>query len=217
MKLAVICILTLAYLATVHGRIFTRNDLQSTYRKMPANRASQNQVRASLNAGRQRPIFARRGQYERQRVHVPSKTKTPVHPTFAKPLPKPINPRCSQLTQSCLPKEGCCDARASCHCHFFNAICFCRKTSPHHGLGYTHYGQTWKAQNTYSKMCRYNTHLTKECLWPPQLTAPWMGQTIISRYTSGQGSCFNKIQATEILITDNELEGKAKRIWMEVS
>lgn len=140
MKLAVVCILTLMYVAAVHGRIFTRNDLQSTYRKVSANKPAQNQVRTVNAAQRQRPIFARRGQYERQRIHVPAKHKFPVQPTAPKPAVKPPNPRCSQLTQSCLPQDGCCDAWASCHCHFFNAICFCRRTVPLHAP--THHGQT---------------------------------------------------------------------------
>ncbi|XP_020778844.2 agouti-signaling protein-like [Boleophthalmus pectinirostris] len=108
---------------------------------MSSSRPAQNQVRTLNAAQRQRPIFARRGQYERQRVQVPAKPhKFPVGPTVPKPAPKPSPSRCSQLTQSCLPQDGCCDLWASCHCHFFNAICFCRRTTPLHALG--QYGQT---------------------------------------------------------------------------
>uniref|UniRef100_A0A3B4AE11 Agouti domain-containing protein n=1 Tax=Periophthalmus magnuspinnatus TaxID=409849 RepID=A0A3B4AE11_9GOBI len=63
-----------------------------------------------------------------------------MRPTAPKPASKPTTPRCSQLTQSCLPQDGCCDSWASCHCHFFNAICFCRRNTPLPVLG--HYGQT---------------------------------------------------------------------------
>ncbi|KAJ0022662.1 hypothetical protein NQD34_014796 [Periophthalmus magnuspinnatus] len=141
MKLAVLCIVILMYFVAVNGRIFTRNDLQNTYKKISASRPVQNQVRTLNAAQRQRPIFARRGQYERQRIHVPAKpNKFPVRPTAPKPASKPTTPRCSQLTQSCLPQDGCCDSWASCHCHFFNAICFCRRNTPLPVLG--HYGQT---------------------------------------------------------------------------
>uniref|UniRef100_A0AAV2L734 Agouti domain-containing protein n=1 Tax=Knipowitschia caucasica TaxID=637954 RepID=A0AAV2L734_KNICA len=107
---------------------------------MPVRRTVQNQAQTLNAAQRQRPIFARRGQYERQQIHVPVRPKLPVRPAPPKPALKPLSPRCSQLTQSCLPQDGCCDAWASCHCHFFNAICFCRRTTPKHMLG--HYGQT---------------------------------------------------------------------------
>uniref|UniRef100_A0A8C6T1I0 Agouti domain-containing protein n=1 Tax=Neogobius melanostomus TaxID=47308 RepID=A0A8C6T1I0_9GOBI len=71
------------------------------------------------------------------------KPKFPVKPTPPKPAVKPPNPQCSLLTQSCLPQDGCCDAWASCHCHFFNAICFCRRTgSLHPRARHAHNGQT---------------------------------------------------------------------------
>ena len=43
---------------------------------------------------------------------------------------KPINPRCSLLGDSCVPHTRCCDPFVSCHCRFFNAICYCRRTNP---------------------------------------------------------------------------------------
>lgn len=46
----------------------------------------------------------------------------------AKVRPNPVKIKCSQLAQSCLPQSGCCDPCATCHCRFFNVICFCRKT-----------------------------------------------------------------------------------------
>lgn len=139
MKLTIVCVVTLVYIMTVDGRIFTRNDLQNSYRKTSGNRPAQKQGRPlSAAQQRQRPIFARRGQYERQRLHVPAKFKFPVQPTPPKPAEKLLKGRCSQLTQSCIPQDGCCDPWASCHCHFFNAICFCRRIGQHHGP----YGQT---------------------------------------------------------------------------
>uniref|UniRef100_A0A8C6PXI2 Agouti domain-containing protein n=1 Tax=Nothobranchius furzeri TaxID=105023 RepID=A0A8C6PXI2_NOTFU len=38
---------------------------------------------------------------------------------------------CSLLGQSCTLLCGCCDPCATCHCRFFNTICFCRKSSFH--------------------------------------------------------------------------------------
>ncbi|KAF7659326.1 hypothetical protein LDENG_00299050 [Lucifuga dentata] len=81
---------------------------------------------------RQRTLFVRREQYEQQRIHVP-KSKTVPAPNPNRPPPKvvpePVKPKCSQLTQSCMPHSGCCDPCTSCHCRFFKAICFCLKKS----------------------------------------------------------------------------------------
>uniref|UniRef100_A0A3P8W5S2 Agouti domain-containing protein n=1 Tax=Cynoglossus semilaevis TaxID=244447 RepID=A0A3P8W5S2_CYNSE len=55
----------------------------------------------------------------------------PAPPRIAPPpkaAPKPVKPTCSLLAQSCLPQSGCCEPHTTCHCRFFNAICFCRKT-----------------------------------------------------------------------------------------
>ncbi|KAM4722332.1 agouti-related protein [Rhinophrynus dorsalis] len=37
--------------------------------------------------------------------------------------------RCVQLLESCVGHLPCCSPCASCYCRFFNAICYCRKTS----------------------------------------------------------------------------------------
>uniref|UniRef100_A0A3B3VD41 Agouti domain-containing protein n=1 Tax=Poecilia latipinna TaxID=48699 RepID=A0A3B3VD41_9TELE len=47
-----------------------------------------------------------------------------VKSTVLKPQ---VMARCSLLGQSCVPLCGCCDPSATCHCRFFNAICFCRR------------------------------------------------------------------------------------------
>nr|XP_019942824.1 PREDICTED: agouti-signaling protein-like [Paralichthys olivaceus] len=79
---------------------------------------------------RQKPLFARRGQYERQSV--PKRVRV-VHisqhglPPPSKVVPRPVKPMCSQLGQSCLPQSGCCEPQTMCHCRFFNTICFCRR------------------------------------------------------------------------------------------
>ncbi|XP_051267091.1 uncharacterized protein LOC127369603 [Dicentrarchus labrax] len=132
MKLAVswFCILHLAF---VSAGLFTRDGLQAAHNNLSGSRAHAPQSTGSLNQGRQRPLFARRGQYERQRIHVPKPKVVPVPPkdlpTPSKVAPKPTKFNCSELTQSCLPQSGCCDPCASCHCRFFNAICFCRRTN----------------------------------------------------------------------------------------
>ncbi|XP_018553706.1 agouti-signaling protein [Lates calcarifer] len=135
MKLALLC-LCLLQLALVSAGIFTRNDLQATYSNLSASRAQSSHSTGSLNQGRQKPLFARRGQYERQRIHVPKHRVVPVPPNDHPPpplspkvAPKPVNPKCSQVTQSCLPQSGCCDPNTMCHCRFFNAICFCRRAN----------------------------------------------------------------------------------------
>ncbi|XP_041817875.1 agouti-signaling protein-like [Chelmon rostratus] len=133
MKLALswFCIV---HLALVSAMFFTRNDLHATSgNSLSDRRAQAHQSAGALNHGRQRPLFARRGQYERQRTHKPKPKAVPVPPSDLAPpskeAPKPAKPNCSQLTQSCLPQSGCCDPCASCRCRFFNAICFCWKTN----------------------------------------------------------------------------------------
>lgn len=135
MKLALswFCIL---YLASVNAGLFSRHDLRAPNRNPSARAPVQHGTGASSSSSRQRPLFARRGQYERQRIHVPKPKLVPVPPKDPprppKVPPKPVKPSCSELTQSCLPQSGCCDPCASCHCRFFNTICYCRRTGSVH-------------------------------------------------------------------------------------
>ncbi|XP_070784607.1 agouti-related protein-like [Enoplosus armatus] len=132
MKLAVLwlCVLHLAF---VSAGLFRSNDPPVAPSNLSRSRTQDPQSTGSLNQGRQRTLFARRGQYERQRIHVPKPKEVPAPPSDLRPpskvAPKPVDPNCSQLTQSCLPQSGCCDPCASCHCRFFNTICFCRRTN----------------------------------------------------------------------------------------
>ncbi|XP_054479316.1 agouti-related protein-like [Anoplopoma fimbria] len=135
MKLAVmwLCIL---HLTVVSAGLYNRNDPRAGHSNVPGSRAkapqkTQPPSTGSLIQGRQGPLFARRGQYERQRIHASKPKVVPALPNSAPPpskaAPNPVKPECSQLTQSCLPQFGCCDQGATCHCRFFNAICFCRR------------------------------------------------------------------------------------------
>uniref|UniRef100_A0A3B5AAI9 Agouti domain-containing protein n=1 Tax=Stegastes partitus TaxID=144197 RepID=A0A3B5AAI9_9TELE len=132
MKLALLC-LCIVHLAFVSCRVFGRNNPEAAGGHLPVSRTQVSPSAGSSNQGRVRPLFARRGQYERQMVYMQKPRLAPVAPTVisapAKVAPKPAKPKCSQLTQSCLPQAGCCDPCATCHCRFFNAICFCRRTS----------------------------------------------------------------------------------------
>ncbi|XP_047424482.1 agouti-signaling protein-like [Mugil cephalus] len=128
MKLAVLCLCFL-HLAFVSSRLFARNNLQPTHSRTQAAQST-----GSRNQGRLRPLFARRGQYERQRIYVPKPRRVTVPlvkiaPTSPQNASYPLKINCSELTQSCLPHSGCCDPCATCHCHFFNAICYCRRVS----------------------------------------------------------------------------------------
>ncbi|XP_039983301.1 agouti-related protein-like [Xiphias gladius] len=118
MKLALVCLCVL-HVALVGAGLFARDGARAP------------QSTGSSNQGRQRPLFARRGQHVRQSV--PKPRAVPVPPSGLSPssrvTPKPVKPKCSQLTQSCLPQSGCCDPYSTCHCRFFNAICFCRRTN----------------------------------------------------------------------------------------
>nr|XP_004568531.1 agouti-signaling protein-like [Maylandia zebra] len=127
MKLALLC-LCIVQLAFGSRRI---NDREAAARgDVPLRKASHGT--GSTNEIRVRPLFARRGHYERQRILVPKPRGGPAAQNEicppAKVRPNPVKIKCSQLAQSCLPQSGCCDSCATCHCRFFNAICFCRKT-----------------------------------------------------------------------------------------
>ncbi|XP_028289104.1 uncharacterized protein LOC114453412 isoform X2 [Parambassis ranga] len=128
MKLAILC-LCILQLDIVSCRIFTRNNLQATYR----GQASQS-TGFNMSRSRVKPLFARRGHYERQRIYVLKPRVVTAAPLHMSPTPEvtpvdPVSPKCSELAQSCLPQSGCCDPCAACHCRFFNAICFCRRVS----------------------------------------------------------------------------------------
>ncbi|KAM3593456.1 uncharacterized protein V6R79_013367 [Siganus canaliculatus] len=132
MKLAVswFCMLPLAFVSAGLSSLSERQS--ATRNSLSDSRAAAPRSSGSSNQGRHRPLFARRGQYERQRIHVPRPKEVPVPAQDLTPplsaAPKSETPDCSQLTQSCMPQSGCCDKKASCHCRFFNTICFCRKT-----------------------------------------------------------------------------------------
>uniref|UniRef100_A0A3B4TL66 Agouti-signaling protein-like n=1 Tax=Seriola dumerili TaxID=41447 RepID=A0A3B4TL66_SERDU len=120
MKLAVFC-LCILHVTFVSAGLFTRNDLQAVHSTLSVNRAQVPQSAGSLNQGRQRPLFARRGQYERQMVPAsPNRSPSPPPPPPPKVTPKPVEFKCSYLKQSCLPQSGCCEPYATCHCRFFN-------------------------------------------------------------------------------------------------
>ncbi|XP_042366845.1 agouti-signaling protein-like isoform X2 [Plectropomus leopardus] len=129
MKLVIMC-LCIVHLSLASAGLSVRNDLQTAHNNVTVSWRKASQSTESLNLGRQRSLFARRGQYERQRIHA-QKPKVPVPPKVGPPpskvAPKPAKLKCSQLSQSCVPQSGCCDPRVSCHCRFFNTICFCRR------------------------------------------------------------------------------------------
>lgn len=58
----------------------------------------------------------------------PAPRATPTLP-LPQVTPTPVKFTCSHLTQSCLPQSGCCEPHTTCHCRFFSAICFCRRTN----------------------------------------------------------------------------------------
>ncbi|KAM6971542.1 uncharacterized protein LKV04_017098 [Tautogolabrus adspersus] len=140
MKLTVLCF-GLLHLSFVSEGLFSRNDLQPAESSLSRSSRAQVAINAGSpkpRSGRKRPLFARRGQYERQRVSKERPQKVPQRniPPPPDPALKPVKQKCSELTQSCVPLSGCCDTGATCHCRFFNAICFCRRTGsrPHQNL-----------------------------------------------------------------------------------
>ncbi|XP_023181817.1 agouti-signaling protein-like isoform X1 [Xiphophorus maculatus] len=111
-----------------------------TYISLSRSKASHSHA-GYINQDRVRTLFTRRALYEQQKNHETKKSRVVPHPPpqndTSRPrlgLPKPpvkpkppVMPRCSLLGQSCVPLSGCCDPCATCHCRFFNAICFCRR------------------------------------------------------------------------------------------
>ncbi|KAM8822341.1 uncharacterized protein AB9W97_004813 [Spinachia spinachia] len=137
MKLAVVCLCILHLIAVGAGQS-SGTDPCPGRSSVSARRAKAPQKQPPSSAGpviqgKQRPLFARRGQYERKRIPAPKPKVVPSPPKDAPPspkvAPKPVKPTCSQLTRSCSPLFGCCATNATCHCRFFNAICFCRRTT----------------------------------------------------------------------------------------
>ncbi|XP_034429067.1 agouti-signaling protein-like [Hippoglossus hippoglossus] len=128
MKVSLLCLCVLVHVALVHAVLLARDELQQT---ASSTKAKTTQSTESANHVRQRPLFARRGQYERQSVPKRKVGHNSQHgrPPPPKVVPRPVKPMCSQLGQSCLPQSGCCGRRTMCHCRFFNAICFCRRKS----------------------------------------------------------------------------------------
>ncbi|XP_041669659.1 agouti-signaling protein-like [Cheilinus undulatus] len=132
MKLTLLCFGFL-HLSIVTEGLFSRSELtdSSSLTSSSDSRAQLSPNTGSPNPSRKRPLFARRGQYERQRVQASKPKKLPLKDAPPPPdaAPKPVSLKCSQLRQSCVPQSGCCDAGATCRCRFFNTICFCRRTA----------------------------------------------------------------------------------------
>uniref|UniRef100_A0A3Q1FA27 Agouti domain-containing protein n=1 Tax=Acanthochromis polyacanthus TaxID=80966 RepID=A0A3Q1FA27_9TELE len=133
MKLELLC-LCLLHLAFLSCGLFAHSELQSAGGSLSVNRS---QVTPSPGVSDQvGSLFARRRQYGRQMIYVQKPRVVPVAPgvpsTPAKVASKPMKPKCSQLNHTCSPQAGCCDPCATCHCRFFNAICFCRRKSSQH-------------------------------------------------------------------------------------
>ncbi|KAI1901349.1 hypothetical protein AGOR_G00033440 [Albula goreensis] len=81
--------------------------------------------------GKQKRLFARRGLVRRQRplalqrAMLQKPNKQPKQPKVP-PAPPAVPPqRCPRVMESCVPQVPCCDPCATCHCRFFNTICYC--------------------------------------------------------------------------------------------
>ncbi|KAG9276720.1 agouti-related protein-like [Astyanax mexicanus] len=73
------------------------------------------------NQGKPRTLFARRGAMEYHRLRTSNPHVNAVM----------TGPRCSQVSESCVPHSRCCDPCASCHCRFFNTVCYCWRLGHH--------------------------------------------------------------------------------------
>ncbi|XP_017157331.1 U13-lycotoxin-Ls1d-like [Poecilia reticulata] len=125
MKLAVHCLCFLHFVLLSFGL--------DTYISLSRSKAFHSDA-TYVNQDRVRTLFARRALYEQQKIHETKKSSIvpPPQPqndvSRPKAVPKPqVTARCSLLGQSCVPLCGCCDPCTTCHCRFFNAICYCRR------------------------------------------------------------------------------------------
>lgn len=103
----------------------------------------------------------------------------------AKVRPNPVKIKCSQLAQSCLPQSGCCDSCATCHCRFFNVICFCRKT---------------KSQSEKNRQKETPHHITSETKSPTHATGHW--------------SCYSGITPTTSIVTKWQAHVTVPASWV---
>ncbi|XP_029481815.1 agouti-signaling protein-like [Oncorhynchus nerka] len=121
MKPAILCICLLQF-AAVNCRLTARDKTHLVKIKRTDNNLSSNYFTVKeielWNQAKPRRLFARRGIQEHQRLHVTVK-------------PAPPTPHCSKVMESCIPHSRCCDPCASCHCRFFNSICYCWKLGCH--------------------------------------------------------------------------------------
>ncbi|XP_029001601.1 agouti-related protein-like [Betta splendens] len=115
----------------VSAGLFTRKEDETSRNSLSAGGVDAAQSSGYVSKGRRRPLFARRGQYERQEPRVLKHSVAsgfPDNRSSASKVSKTTKPKCSELSQSCLPTSRCCDPCSTCHCRFFKAICFCRRT-----------------------------------------------------------------------------------------
>ncbi|XP_059901221.1 agouti-signaling protein-like [Gadus macrocephalus] len=129
MKFSIFLCLLLLQLKCLNARLLTKSDGKFIRGRLTGPGKSAHNSDFFIQ-GKQRPLFARR-MYERQRVY---EMRPRVRPAYPKgPPPKvaklPDAPRCTEVSEGCLPNSRCCDPCASCQCRFFNTICFCRKTN----------------------------------------------------------------------------------------
>ncbi|KAL4631042.1 agouti-related protein-like isoform X1 [Arapaima gigas] len=71
-----------------------------------------------LNKGRPKALFARRGGQQQQRRYMNANGEL---------APVALGRRCSRGAENCGPQIPCCDPCSTCHCRFFNTICYCWK------------------------------------------------------------------------------------------
>ncbi|KAG9333071.1 hypothetical protein AGOR_G00172850 [Albula goreensis] len=121
--IAVLCFCLLR-VASVHSMLDARDvpknsDVDVSLKDKPSVESG------ARNQGKTKALFARRGLQERQKLRVVKVQKVP-----APALPPPAR-RCSRVMESCIPHTPCCDPCSTCHCRFFNAICYCWRLGRH--------------------------------------------------------------------------------------
>ncbi|KAJ8396149.1 hypothetical protein AAFF_G00022220 [Aldrovandia affinis] len=83
------------------------------------------------NHGNPKSLFARRGLIHRQRPLALQHAMKPKQPKQPKPPSGAPAQRCPRVMESCVPHMPCCDPCATCHCRFFNTICYCWRLGRH--------------------------------------------------------------------------------------
>ncbi|KAJ8336848.1 hypothetical protein SKAU_G00380680 [Synaphobranchus kaupii] len=120
------CLLTIAVQLVLGAEGSSRHDVAKKH--VPLKYPSSNET-GVLN--QRKSLFARRGHIRHQKPMGLQSAAKPREPKPPRPPPAPPARRCPRVSDSCSPHNPCCDPCTTCHCRFFNTICYCWRLGRH--------------------------------------------------------------------------------------